>query len=79
MENGRNGLVFDPAREAELAACLTRIAALPEEELAAMGRASAEKVAAYSPQNFGRQIALIADARTDRAAQRLNSRPEATA
>ncbi len=78
VDNGRNGLVFDPARGAELTACLTRISALPEEELAAMGQASAEKVAVYSPQNFGRQIALIANARTDRAAHRLNSRPEAT-
>jgi 1,2-diacylglycerol 3-alpha-glucosyltransferase len=82
VENGRNGLLFDPNQGADLTACLVRMAQFKEEEIASMGQRSAEKIAEYSPKNFGLQIASIADAQSRRLAERAkpsDSRPEAAA
>jgi hypothetical protein len=59
-----------------------RMAQFKEEEIASMGQRSAEKIAEYSPKNFGLQIASIADAQSRRLAERAkpsDSRPEAAA
>jgi glycosyltransferase involved in cell wall biosynthesis len=79
VENGRNGLIFDPEHGAELTACLERLAQLSDAERAAMGQRSAEKINLYSPHNFGLQIASIADAKAKLMAEPADSRPEAAA
>jgi 1,2-diacylglycerol 3-alpha-glucosyltransferase len=80
VEAGRNGLLFDPANGAELFACLTTMAELPAATRSAMGLNSAEKIATYSPRNFGLQIASIAKMQTRSAgAGAGESRPEAAA
>jgi 1,2-diacylglycerol 3-alpha-glucosyltransferase len=82
VEIGRNGLLFNAEDNAELTACLTRITQLDGKEIAAMGRSSAEKINAYSPRNFGLEIASMANAQPKRLAERAkrsNSRPEAAA
>ena len=56
VEHGRNGLLFNPASDGELAACLHLMEALSERERQRMGSASAERIAAFSPENFGREI-----------------------
>ena len=79
VESGRNGLLFNPEHGRELTACLARMAQLSEQEIAAMGQSSAERIAGYSPRNFGLQIASIANAQPKRLAERADSRPEAAA
>ncbi len=62
VSQGANGFTFDPRNEPELASCLQSIAAMPEDSRREMGRRSQERVAQFSPQNFGAGIAAIADA-----------------
>ncbi len=62
IRQGVNGYTFDPVNVGDLAQCLQSIAALPESERQRMGSASRERVAQYSPQNFGAEIGAIADA-----------------
>ncbi len=47
VEPGRNAFTFDPTGERELAACLSRVSALPLEARASMGAASAGIVERY--------------------------------
>lgn len=61
VRHGENGLVFDPANAHELTACLTRIASLPEADRVRQGERSLERIATFSPQHFGEEIAAIAD------------------
>jgi glycosyltransferase involved in cell wall biosynthesis len=60
VENGLNGLLFNPERQGELAGCLRSIEELSPNELRHMGEFSAERIVDYSPRNFGREIAAIA-------------------
>ncbi len=62
VEPGTNGYTFDPANETELTRCLQTVAALPDADRQRMGLASRKRVARFSPQNFGAEIAAIADA-----------------
>ena len=62
VEHGRNGLLFHPAQEGELASCLHLMEALTEEERGRMGAASAERIAEFSPENFGREVLSLLDA-----------------
>lgn len=64
---GRNGLTFDPAVERELGDCLHLLSGFSAEKLAAMRTESLERIAGYSPANFGLEIARIA--RSERAAR----------
>ena len=83
VAQGRNGLVFDPSDERQLADCLGLLAGFDAGRLAAMGRDSLERIALYSPANFGREIARIVsqsrpepapDARFPGARQRRSKR-----
>lgn len=60
VENGLNGLIFNPDHKDELAHCLHSIEQLSPDELRRMGHRSADRIANYSPRNFGREIAAIA-------------------
>ena len=59
VEPGVNGFVFDPEDRAALIAGLHRIGASDRNALERMGKASAERIAAYTPQNFGAEIAKL--------------------
>ena len=62
VEPGVNGFVFDPeAGGDELADLLARMEGLGPEARVAMKSRSAEIIAEYSPENFGAEIASIAD------------------
>ena len=67
VQHGRNGWIFDAAKESLLTRHLHAIEALPLNELQEAGRHAAEHVRTYSPANFGLQIASVADAPRDRA------------
>ncbi len=60
VRQGVNGFIFDPRDQTELARCLQSVATLTEDERQRMGRQSEERVAQFSPQNFGAEIAAIA-------------------
>lgn len=68
VEEGVTGYSFDPARDGELADLLTRAGSM---DLAGMGAAARRRVAALSPERFGRN--LVQAARM--AAERASSRP----
>ncbi len=61
VEPGRNGFVFAPGDVLALTARLRQISSLGAAELRAMGAASRRIVSRYSPENFGLEIARIAD------------------
>lgn len=61
VEHGRNGLIFDPAHEGELAACLHLVEALSVQERKHMGEASTQHIAAFSPESFGREVLSLLD------------------
>ena len=61
VEHGQNGFVFDPESGEELTSLLSRIESLGPERLRRMGDCSQAIVASYSPENFGQEIASIAD------------------
>ena len=54
-----------------------RLAGMSDEGRSAMGLRSAETIAAYSPRNFGLQIASIAATRGDGLAAPANAEPKA--
>jgi 1,2-diacylglycerol 3-alpha-glucosyltransferase len=60
VDAGRNGYMFNPADPRELTARLLEFDRLGPGERAALGKNSAERIATYSPENFGQQIARIA-------------------
>jgi 1,2-diacylglycerol 3-alpha-glucosyltransferase len=60
--DGDNGYVFNPTDEHELAATLLKMSDADESERLEMGKRSAEIIERYSPENFGREIASIANA-----------------
>lgn len=60
VADGVNGFVFDPAREHDLARSLAAMERLSPAAAADMAACSRARIATYSPQNFGREIARIA-------------------
>ena len=54
-----NGFVFDPVNETALTTCLTRMSSLSDEQRSQQGEASLQRIARFSPQNFGEEIAGI--------------------
>lgn len=56
-----NGFVFDPSTPGELTFLFSRMEALEPARRQAMGDRSAALVESYSPENFGSEIAWIAD------------------
>lgn len=62
VEHGRNGLLFHPTHEGELSSCLHLMEALSDEERERMGAASAERIAAFSPESFGREVLSLLEA-----------------
>ena len=61
VQHGDNGFIFDPALEGDLAQCMTHLARLSEPERLQQGLRSLARIGNYSPQNFGQEIASIAD------------------
>jgi 1,2-diacylglycerol 3-alpha-glucosyltransferase len=55
-----NGYLFDPADQEALVKCFLRTELLPTAELQRRGELSASRIANYTPQNFGQEIARIA-------------------
>ena len=55
-----NGLVFDPELPDSLKDALCAMANINAGQLSSMGEASQHLIASYSPQEFGRQISLLA-------------------
>ena len=71
VQAGLNGLLFDPQAvdaQAVLTKALARLATLPDEQRARMGKASAEIIQSFSPTHFGRSIAAIAQSTRPRPA-----------
>jgi 1,2-diacylglycerol 3-alpha-glucosyltransferase len=60
--NGSNGYIFNPTDEHQLAATLLKMGNAEESERLQMGKRSEEIIERYSPENFGREIAAIANA-----------------
>ena len=60
VTEGENGLLFDPADHLALVDCLRKTESLPAAELQRRGFCSASRISAYSPQDFGQEIARIA-------------------
>ncbi len=63
VEPGRNGFVFPPLNGLALTARMHQISSLSAAELDSMRAESRRRVEVYSPQNFGLEIARIADFR----------------
>jgi glycosyltransferase involved in cell wall biosynthesis len=59
VSEGLNGFRFIPADKAALTGLLRHVANLPSEELERMGRCSKQIICNYSPEHFGRSVALI--------------------
>lgn len=59
--DGHNGFTFDAFRTEQLAALLAHTARLPQSIRLAMGRRSKERIDAYSPQLFARQLIRAAN------------------
>ena len=57
--DGQNGFRFAADDRASLARLLERVAAMSEFERKAMGRQSVDRIAAYTPQRFGTEIAAL--------------------
>ena len=62
VQHGQNGFVFDPSDERQLTTCLTHMSSLSTEARLRQGERSFERIAIFSPQNFGQEVAAIADA-----------------
>lgn len=59
--DGHNGFTFDAFRTEQLAALLAHTARLPQSMRSAMGRRSKERIEAYSPELFARQLMRAAN------------------
>ena len=55
-----NGFLFDPADHQALINCLAKTESLPAAELQKRGQCSARRISTYAPQDFGQEIARIA-------------------
>jgi glycosyltransferase involved in cell wall biosynthesis len=56
VEHGGNGFIFDPAREDELAECMSRMSAMSDEERARMGQRSREIIANFSLERWASEV-----------------------
>ena len=61
VENGSNGFTFDPRDETGLTALLHQVASLSVEMREEMGRASAERISAFSPKHLGASVRTIVE------------------
>lgn len=59
---GVNGWLFDPLDEAILAAMLAKVADMPAAERSALGEASRQIIARWSPETFGNNVILAVQA-----------------
>ena len=59
VEEGRNGYTFDPTSEHQLAQYMSRISSLSADSRQSMGQQSLQLISAYSPHNFGQQVAAL--------------------
>jgi glycosyltransferase involved in cell wall biosynthesis len=59
VSDGLNGFLFKPTDKAALTGLLHRIASRNADELERMGRCSRQIIGNYSPEHFGRSVALI--------------------
>ena len=59
VQHGRNGFVFDPNSDAQLTSYLALLSSLSIEERQRLGECALERIAVYSPQNFGQEVAAI--------------------
>jgi glycosyltransferase involved in cell wall biosynthesis len=62
VQPGRNGYLFDPSSEAELADRMLMVSDSSESTLRAMGRMSQEIIARYSPAHWASEVARVARA-----------------
>ena len=62
VQHGRNGFIFDPLHETQLTDCLAHVSSLSGEARHLLGERSLERIAIFSPQNFGHEVAAIVDA-----------------
>lgn len=60
LVDSENGLTFDPAVPGQLTRCLSTIGSVTSERRASMGEHSAARIARFSPENFGGEVARIA-------------------
>lgn len=72
VQEGCNGFTFDPDSLQDLTECLQAFDGMSNEILTRMGQASADRITAYSPGNFGVQVSEIA-ARGPRKSGVVNS------
>lgn len=61
VEEGINGWCFDPTDERSLAAALRRVAALSDDQRAAMGQASARIISDFTPERFAASLLGLID------------------
>ena len=61
VASGINGFTFDPSNPTSLTAALRQVADLDVQQRTAMGKSSEQMIRNYTPTNFGREIALIAE------------------
>ena len=62
VEEGGNGMTFDPEDVSALARAMEKLSALPSEELQRMGARSREIIAEYSPENFASEVERLVGA-----------------
>jgi 1,2-diacylglycerol 3-alpha-glucosyltransferase len=62
VQHGANGYIFDPTDKRQLTECLTTVSSLTTEARLRQGERSLQRIAIFSPQNFGQEVAAIADA-----------------
>ncbi len=67
VSEGQNGFTFDPASISGLTLRLRQIADLTQAARKQMGEASKQRIAAYTPQRFGQEIARVLDEREESA------------
>ncbi len=59
VDEGENGFTFDPASASDLTRRLGQMAELSSEARKSMGQTSERRIAAYTPQHFGQEIARV--------------------
>ncbi len=79
VEEGGNGLLFDPRDGHELTRCLHAMESAPGGERMRMGERSRELIAGYSPRSFGLEVEGIAETRNHAARQRAQANTERAA
>lgn len=65
LVDSKNGLTFDPSVAGDLAQSLIAIGSLSPESRASMGERSAARIARFSPEHFGEEVARLANMAPD--------------